>query len=176
MRRLVLMTLVHVAVALLLGLAALFVFYGRENTWALAFGKADLGRAGFETLVRRTASNDALLCPPGFCPKAVADAAPPVFDMPVDELRRRLRERLVSEPLLVRTADYPDAYEERYVARTRLLRFPDTVDVRYIEVTRTQSTLALYSRSQIGRHDWGVNRARLDRWIALLQREDTRAE
>lgn len=176
MRRLVLMTLFHVAAALLLGLAALFVFYGRENVWALAFGKADLGRAGFETLVRRTAPNDALVCPPGFCPNAVADAAPPVFDLPVAELRRRLRERLASEPLLVRSADYPDAFEERYVARTRILRFPDTVDVRYIELTRTQSTLALYSRSQIGRYDWGVNRARLDRWIALLRPEDARAQ
>lgn len=44
------------------------------------------------------------------------------------------------------------------------MRYPDTVDLEVIPVGENQSTLALYSRSLVGRKDFGVNRARLRRW------------
>jgi uncharacterized protein (DUF1499 family) len=31
-----------------------------------------------------------------------------------------------------------------------------------------RSTLAIYSRSLVGRKDFGVNRARIQRWLAAL--------
>jgi uncharacterized protein (DUF1499 family) len=31
------------------------------------------------------------------------------------------------------------------------------------------STVLLYSRSQLGRGDFGVNRARIERWIGLIE-------
>jgi uncharacterized protein (DUF1499 family) len=44
-----------------------------------------------------------------------------------------------------------------------------------IEQGPNLSTLALYSRSQIGRSDFGVNRRRIERWVerigALAARE-----
>ena len=48
------------------------------------------------------------------------------------------------------------------------MRFPDTIDAEVLPVGDNQSTLALYSRSLIGRKDFGVNRARLTRWLAAL--------
>ena len=48
------------------------------------------------------------------------------------------------------------------------MRFPDTIDAEVLAVGDDQSTLALYSRSLIGRKDFGVNRARLQRWLAAL--------
>jgi uncharacterized protein (DUF1499 family) len=33
-----------------------------------------------------------------------------------------------------------------------------------------QATLAIYSRSLIGHGDFGVNRARIERWLAALAR------
>ena len=48
------------------------------------------------------------------------------------------------------------------------MRFPDTIDVEVMPAGENQSTLALYSRSLVGRKDFGVNRARLQRWRAAL--------
>jgi uncharacterized protein (DUF1499 family) len=48
------------------------------------------------------------------------------------------------------------------------MRFPDTVDIEVLPVGDNQSTLAIYSRSLIGRSDLGVNRARVERWLAKL--------
>ena len=50
------------------------------------------------------------------------------------------------------------------------MRFPDTVDIKILPVAGNESTLAIYSRSLIGRGDLGVNRARIARWLAALDR------
>jgi len=54
------------------------------------------------------------------------------------------------------------------VQHTRLMRFPDTIDLEVFPAGEGQSTLAIYSRSLIGRKDFGVNRARITRWLAAL--------
>ena len=56
----------------------------------------------------------------------------------------------------------------RFIQYTRLMRFPDTIDVQVLPVGDNQSTLAIYSRSLVGRNDFGVNRARVERWLAAL--------
>jgi uncharacterized protein (DUF1499 family) len=45
------------------------------------------------------------------------------------------------------------------------MRYPDTVVVQVFERDGSLSTLALYSRSQIGSSDFGVNGRRLARWV-----------
>jgi uncharacterized protein (DUF1499 family) len=57
---------------------------------------------------------------------------------------------------------------ERYVRRTSWLGFPDTIAVRFLDRPEGASTLALYSRSKFGEGDLGVNRARIERWLAKL--------
>jgi uncharacterized protein (DUF1499 family) len=56
----------------------------------------------------------------------------------------------------------------RILQHTRLMRFPDTIDIAVLSIGDNQSTLAIYSRSLIGRGDLGVNRARIERWLAAL--------
>jgi uncharacterized protein (DUF1499 family) len=63
------------------------------------------------------------------------------------------------------------ALTERYVQRSALLEFPDTIVLRYLEQPDNRSTVAMYSRSQLGRSDLGVNKARIERWIAKLSRQ-----
>ena len=48
------------------------------------------------------------------------------------------------------------------------MRFPDTIDIEVFPAGQRQSTLAIYSRSLLGRKDFGVNRARIARWLAAL--------
>ena len=51
------------------------------------------------------------------------------------------------------------AEPHRYVQRSALMGFPDTIVVRFFDRAGGRSTLALYSRSQLGHVDMGVNRA-----------------
>ncbi len=56
-----------------------------------------------------------------------------------------------------------------YVQRSARFRFPDIITVRFISVSSSQSTLAIYSRSIYGKSDFGVNRERIDAWLKTLR-------
>lgn len=56
-----------------------------------------------------------------------------------------------------------------FVTRTKWVGFPDYVTFKAVaEGDRTK--LAAISRARYGGSDWGVNRERLDRWFAELER------
>ncbi len=139
---------------------------GLDRVWQSLFGSPDLGAVDFRTLKRRTTPNDALACPQGFCPEAQADFEPPVFSLPAERLRALVPDMARSEPNTMLVHSGPD--QDRYLVRTRMMRFPDTVVVHVMELEENRSTLALYSRSQIGRSDFGVNKRRLERWIKRI--------
>jgi uncharacterized protein (DUF1499 family) len=155
--------------AVLAAFAALAAFApaGLERLWTLS-GPADLGPVSFETLERRVTPNDALACPPDVC-RAASDVTPPLFTVSAEELRRALARVIASEANVIQVDAAPLA--ERYIQRTRWLRFPDTIAVRYFPRGKGRSTIALYSRSQLGEGDLGVNRARITRWLDKLARE-----
>lgn len=143
--------------------------YGIAHFWDRFVGPPDLGPVVFARITRSPTANDALICPTGECGSAPVDATPPVFAVPVARLRDEVRVIEVNDPDVFPLARNEAPLQDRYLARTRLMRFPDTINVRFIDLGEGRSTLALYSRSQIGRSDFGVNRARLDAWIAELK-------
>ncbi|MBX2806378.1 MAG: DUF1499 domain-containing protein [Hyphomicrobiales bacterium] len=141
---------------------------GPERVWEL-FGPADLGNVEFEMLERRKTRNDALACPGSLCGQS--DIPPPVFRIGTDELRHAMRRALMGERrlTLVDVQDSPPT--DRYVQRSETMHFPDTIIVRYVELDLLRSTVAIYSRSQLGRKDFGVNADRVERWIGKLVQE-----
>ena len=167
-----LMTFLYWLLAALLIVAAAGGFFlwvaGPERIWEL-FGPADLGDVAFETLERRTTPNDALACPSDLCPES--DILVPEFPVDAATLRKAMRKALMNERrlTLVDVKDAPPT--DRYVQRSERMRFPDTIIVRYIDLGSSRSTIAIYSRSQLGRKDFGVNAARIERWIAKLVQE-----
>lgn len=148
---------------------AAFYTYGPERMWARS-GPADLGDVDFATLVRRDSPNDALACGAGLC-AAKADMAAPVFALPAEDVYARIESALAQEPRLELVAKAPDRGVLRYVQRSLVFRFPDTINVQVVALPDGRSTVLLYSRSQIGRGDMGVNRARIERWIGLIGEE-----
>jgi hypothetical protein len=144
--------------------------FGVADLWEKLAGPADLGPVDFPAISRSATGNDALSCPTGLCGTARVDGAAPVFAVPAPALLQAVRAFLAAQPDLVRVASDDAAMQDRYVARTARMRFPDTINVRVVPVGEGRSTLALYSRSQIGRKDFGVNKARLDGWLAGLGR------
>ena len=165
------MRLVMMLLSALVAIAALatvaFMLAGPARIWAV-FGPPDLGPVDFDRLVRRTTPNDALACPGDACGGARIDIVSPVFAVDARGLRAALATALAAEPNLARVADDPSANTERFVQRSALLGFPDTIAVRYLDLSAGRSTLILYSRSQIGRSDLGANKARLERWLTRL--------
>jgi hypothetical protein len=142
-----------------------------ESMLALAyesvFGLPDMGPIDFETYRRGRRPNEALACPPGFCANGAPDFDPGVFDIPDNELRRRFTAFVLAQPDVVPVyrSDAPGRpMQDRYVQRSRLMRYPDTINVRFIALGNTTSTLAIHSRSQIGYGDMGVNLARIRLW------------
>jgi hypothetical protein len=136
---------------------------GIGRFWSL-FGPADQGPVDFATLQRRNTPNDALVCPSWLC-RAAPDIAAPLYALPAADLRRRVIDVVLRSGDAVQVAEGGVNRSDRFVVRTRWLRFPDTVDLMVIPLGPDRSTLALYSRSLVGRGDLGTNLARLRRWL-----------
>ncbi len=84
------------------------------------------------------------------------------------QLRERWREVLAAQPRVELVAEDEEGLQFDYVQRSARFRFPDIITVRFISVSSSQSTLAIYSRSIYGKSDLGVNRERIEAWLKIL--------
>jgi hypothetical protein len=132
--------------------------------WGL-LGHADQGSVDFATLERRRWPNDALVCPSWLC-EATPDIASPLYALPAEELRSRVITAILRDGNATQVADGAVGRSDRFVVRTPVLRFPDTVDLLVLGMGPDRSTLAIYSRSLLGRGDFGTNLARLRLWLS----------
>jgi uncharacterized protein (DUF1499 family) len=139
-----------------------------ETLETAIFPIGDVPVIDFATLERGTAPNRYLLCPASVC-STQTDGVAPVYEVPVTKLQAVWDEMIVEEPRVqVLRRDITNQQID-YVQRTRLLRFPDIVTVRFVPLDDTHATLAIYSRSVYGEGDFGVNRARVEEWLAKLK-------
>ena len=164
-----------VIISLLVAIAAIiYALLEKHPVYGVYYGIAkrtgsrlDIGPVDWATLTRHATPNDALVCPASHCPNAKADEEAKVYPLAPTDLLARVKRVALAEPDTKELA--PDRERgARFVQVTRLMRYPDTVDLEVIPVGENQSTLALYSRSLVGRKDFGVNRARLQRWLAAV--------
>ena len=158
--------IVGVVTLVLFAMVGAFIIIGPERIWNI-FGPPDLGGISFETLKRRSTPNDALACPTDLC-SAKSDIIPPLFSVSASELQLAFGNVIASEERVTKVEAADRDRTERYIQRSRLMGFPDTIVVRFFERPGGRSTLALYSRSQLGKSDFGVNRARIARWLEKL--------
>ena len=152
--------------ALVIAFAAAFLILGPERLWA-QFGPSDLGDVDFATLQRRGTPNDALACLPEFC-AAKADLPAPVIARPFGDVFLAVQDAVVHEPGLEQVDADSGQGTLRFVQRSRLLGFPDTINVKVVPTGDGGSAVLIYSRSQIGKGDMGVNLARVKRWAGLI--------
>jgi uncharacterized protein (DUF1499 family) len=142
------------------------VYYGLAR---LTGSRLDIGPVDWSRLTRHATPNDALVCPPARCPNAKPDWQPKTYPLPPGELLARLKKFALAEPDTGELSCEPNCERTaRFLQLTRLMRYPDTIDVEVLLAGENQSTLAIYSRSLIGHGDMGVNRARITRWLAAL--------
>ena len=161
-------TLLAVALAIVVALVVAvgaFAAIGPESVWERVAGPADQGPADFTSLRRRPAPNDALACSPGLCEALMVDVPLPTYPEPPEALLQRLDAVVRADPDVKRVDDGQKPTYRRYVARTPVLRFPDTIDAEAVE-GEAGTGLRLYSRSLLGRGDFGTNKARLKSWTS----------
>lgn len=127
----------------------------------------------FRNLGRSGSSNEYLVCPRGHCP-GPADAESPVFDVPAAVLAETVAAALAREPRTRLLRGDRGIGQLVYQQRSRVLRFPDVVQIQVLPLGAERSTLAIHSRSIYGRNDLGVNRRRVKRWLKAIGRETAR--
>jgi uncharacterized protein (DUF1499 family) len=118
-------------------------------------------------LARPASPNTALAAPAGFSP--APDVVTPRYKLPADRLFALLRDIAASQPNTYQAALYPEQLQVHYVARSTVLNFPDLIMAQVRTDGPDGSDLILYSRSVYGRSDFGVNRKRVEAWLAALQ-------
>ena len=143
-----------------------FVLMGPERIWRV-FGEPDLGPVSFEQLERRASPNDALACPEDVC-TASADIKAALYPVTARELRIAFAKVIASEPRMTTVDANETTFTDRYIQRTGRFGFPDTIVVQFFDRPDSQSTLAIYSRSQLGESDLGANKARIERLLSKL--------
>jgi len=165
--------LIVAAVLVACAIAAVLVA-ARQQVYAgiarLSGTARDMGPVDFATLRRRSSPNDALACPPGRCAFARPDHETKTYDIAADELAIRLAHVARAELDTHALPCDPPCGLLRFVQYSRIMRFPDTIDVEILPAGDGKSTLAIYSRSLVGYGDFGVNRARIERWLAALDK------
>ncbi len=72
-----------------------------------------------------------------------------------------------AQPRTQVVAGDPDSLMITYVQRSRVFGFPDYLTVKAV-ATEGGAGLIIFSRARYGRSDFGVNRARVEAWLAAL--------
>lgn len=152
--------------------AAGFFAIGPRRIWRWAGGSADQGPVDFATLRRRDAPNDALACSKGGCTQPV-DLILPTYRTSPAALMAALDDGARATGRAERVDGGGDPAYRRYVFRSQVFEFPDTLDARAVPVANGEIALMLYSRSLLGRGDFGANRARLEAIVRALGRAPT---
>jgi uncharacterized protein (DUF1499 family) len=123
----------------------------------------------FATLSLTWRPNQFLVLPPGYIAKAKAYAASPVFATTPEQVLDAVKRVALAEPRTELVAEDRAARQLSIVQRSKTFRFPDYVTVEAVPLAAGQTALAIYSRAKYGIRDFGVNRARVERWLAALK-------
>lgn len=115
-----------------------------------------------ETAVERDLKNDFIVKPGG----QGADIASPVYAETPESLLARFRDVALSEPRVALLSD--EGGFLTFVARTRLMAYPDYVSVKAAPAEGGGAALFIHSRSRFGLDDLGVNAARVSAWLSRL--------
>jgi uncharacterized protein (DUF1499 family) len=143
------------------------------SMFALAACSADTVGVDFATLVRPSSPNTYLVCPKERC-AALADEDGPIYAVPASQLFERARALLSAAPRTEVTQEEPETFRLVLVQRSAFFRFPDTITLQVFPLPDGGSTLAIYSQSNYGYGDFGVNKDRVLAWIGLIDAQVAR--
>ena len=118
-------------------------------------------------IVRPDSPNTALAAPEGYQP--APDIVTPVYPVARERLFALVQNVALGQSGVYQAALYPERLQVHYVARSAVFNFPDLIMVQVRQINPDSSELILYSRSVYGHSDLGVNRKRIETWLAVLR-------
>ncbi len=117
--------------------------------------------------------NQYITAPPGTT-AAPADAETRLYPERPRALLARFDAIARAQPRTQVVAGDPDSLMITYVQRSRVFGFPDYLTVKAVAIVGSTgeggASLIIWSRARYGRSDFGVNRARVEAWLAALDR------
>ncbi len=116
----------------------------------------------------RRRPDDRLAAPEGAAIRATPDLTVPDFSVDPAALADAVRAVALSEPRTELPCEDGDACRMEFRQRSRLFGFPDLVTVQVEPRGHGGSSLFVWSRARYGIRDFGVNRARMRRWLTAL--------
>lgn len=91
------------------------------------------------------------------------------FNVDASELAHLVDGFVQSQPRINRIAGGAESLMTTYVQRSVIMGYPDYITIKISPVGVDQSRLEIFSRSRFGRSDLGVNKRRIDQWIAAIK-------
>jgi uncharacterized protein (DUF1499 family) len=95
----------------------------------------------------------------------------PEFDMDAASLAKAFDEIILATQGVELLAGEKDDLFVTYIARTKTIKYPDYVSIKFIDLGDGRSTFAVFSRARFGSSDLGVNRQRFQHWLTQLNAE-----
>lgn len=148
-------------------LKQLFQLYCLVCISAILSGCSKMEMINFKQLTPSGKQNTYLMCPVDYC-NIKADATSPIYQVNVDALKSRWDNMIANQPRTKLIASNNSTRHYQYVQRTKVFRFPDYIDVEFIPLNETSSTIAIYSRAKYGYYDFKVNEERVKSWVEQL--------
>jgi len=121
----------------------------------------------FAALRLPASPNTHLIAPPGTTMERHETA--PLMDVSPDLAWTVLRGLGDGMQRVWKRAEWPEQCQAQWVARTRLMNYPDLINGQIVALPGGTG-LFLYSRSLIGRSDFGVNAKRMAAWRGAFDR------
>lgn len=120
----------------------------------------------FQVMAASNLPNAWLVCPSDLCRDF--DARSPVYRASVEDLKARWNAVIADLPRVnqVRGREFGD--QATYTQTTETFGFVDRINVHFFDLGEDRATLAVYSRSEFGLFDFGVNRKRIEAWLGYL--------
>ena len=100
-----------------------------------------------------------LACPPALC-RAGADVVSPLLEVDAGRLRDIVRDVVSARARTELVDEDPAIGQLVFVHRSRIFGFPDTIWIQTVDL-QPHASIIMYSRSNVGLWDLGVNRRRV---------------
>lgn len=150
------------------GLSVLWFTPLGDRPFRAMFDPGEIEVIDFADVRMERRPNRFLVCP-AFDLCAELNDRTPIFDAEIPQLRARWDELIALEPRMELVLADDELMQYVYVQRSRLWRFPDIFTVQFYDEGNFRSTLAIYSRAIYGSGDFGVNSARVIRFMDGLE-------
>lgn len=153
---------------LVVSFLSIYTFIGLEKVWEFTSGNPDMGPVNFKTLKKTPKPNQYLLCPKDYCVET-PDTISSSYEISASKLFTKAHQLIKDDTELRLLATDESELSLRFLSRAPTLKFPDTTNIKVVEISDTQSTLAIYAQAKIGSSDFGANKTRVDAMIKNLE-------